>query len=128
MFVRALFAHCPNCGAGRIFKNWFKPHRRCPRCGLVLERGEGAMTGSMSINIGMTAATIIAFLVIWLIFDLPDLQLGKAIAAGAAVAAIVPLAIFPVCKTVWAAIDLWLHGYDAAYLDPDEARRLERGG
>ncbi len=81
----------------------------------------------MSINIGVTAAAIIGFLVVWLIVDLPDVQLAKAIIAGAAVAAIVPIAIFPLCKTVWAAIDLWLHGFDAAYVDPDEARRLRRG-
>ncbi len=127
MFLRALVGRCPYCGSGHLFKHWFKPHRRCPRCSLVIERGEGAMLGSMSINLGVTMVALIAFLVLWMVFDLPDVQVTKAIIAGAGVAIVVPILLFPQSKLVWAAIDVWMHGYDIDYADPDEARRLKRG-
>src|SRR4051812_47272377 len=106
MFLRALVGHCPNCGARKLFVHWFKPKRRCPRCGLVIERGEGAMLGSMSINLGVTMVALIVFLVAWMIVDLPDVQVLKAIVAGVGVAIVVPIVIFPPSKLVWAAIDL----------------------
>jgi hypothetical protein len=68
----------------------------------------------MSINIGVTAAAILGYLVVWLIVDLPDLQVGRATVFGALVALVTPVLVFPFCKTVWAAIDLWMHGYDAS--------------
>src|SRR6266550_5017206 len=38
---RALALRCPNCGAKEIFASWGKLKKRCPECGLWLERGEG---------------------------------------------------------------------------------------
>jgi uncharacterized protein (DUF983 family) len=127
MFLRASVRHCPWCGQGKLFRTWFRPVRRCPRCGLVIERGEGAMLGSMSINMGVTMVVLVAFIVGWLAIDMPDVQMAKAIVAAGAVAIAVPLAFFPFSKTIWAAIDIWFHGFDIEYVDPDEARRLQRG-
>jgi len=127
MLLRASVRHCPWCGQGKLFPRWFKAVRRCPRCGLVIERGEGAMLGSMSINMGATMVVLIAFIVVWLAIDMPDVQMAKAVLAAAAVAIAVPVAFFPFSKTIWAAIDIWFHGFDIDYVDPDEARRLRRG-
>lgn len=85
------------------------------------------MLGSMSINLGVAMGAVIAFLVVWLAFDLPDVQMAKAVAATAAVGLIVPIVFFPFAKLIWAAIDVIFHGYDISYVDPDEARRLKRG-
>ena len=85
------------------------------------------MLGSMSINLGATMVALIAFLVVWFVFDLPDIQVTKAIVAGVAIAIVLPITFFPPSKLVWAAIDVWMHGYDIDYVDPDESRRLRRG-
>jgi uncharacterized protein (DUF983 family) len=127
MFVRAMTRHCPWCGHGRLFPRWFKPVRRCPNCGLVIERGEGAMLGSMSINMGVTMVVLIGYLVVWLGIDMPNVQMAKALVSAAAVGVAFPILFFPFAKLIWAAIDVMFHGYDPNYVDPDEARRLRRG-
>jgi uncharacterized protein (DUF983 family) len=127
MMLRAMTRHCPWCGNGKLFPRWFKPVRKCPRCGLVIERGEGAMLGSMSINMGVTMVVLIAYLVVWLAFDMPNVQMAKALISAAAVGIAVPILFFPFAKLIWASIDLWIHDFDVNYVDPDEARRLHRG-
>lgn len=82
------------------------------------------MLGSMSINIGVTSAAFIALLVVWLIVDLPDVQVVPLTVVGVAVCVGVPLLFFPFAKTIWTFFDLAMHGYDRSYLDPDEARRI----
>ena len=107
-----------------MFVHWLKPVRRCPRCGLVIERGEGAMLGSMSINLGVTMALLLGVIVVWFVVDLPDVQTTPLVVTCAAIAIFVPLAFFPFAKTIWAAIDVRMHSGDSSYADPDEAKRL----
>jgi len=85
------------------------------------------MLGSMSINTGVTMVVLVLFIILWLAIDMPDVQMTKALVAAGAVAIAVPVAFFPFAKTIWAAIDIWFHGFDIDYVDPDEARRLKRG-
>ena len=40
LFSRALLLHCPICGNGGIFRNWFKLKDRCPSCNYLFARGE----------------------------------------------------------------------------------------
>jgi hypothetical protein len=93
----------------------------------VIERGEGAMLGSMSINMGVTMVVLIGYLVVWLGIDMPNVQMAKALVSAAAVGVAFPILFFPFAKLIWAAIDVMFHGYDPNYVDPDEARRLRRG-
>ena len=52
MFSRALLLHCPVCGGGGIFQNWFKLKDRCPTCGFLYARGEhGYQIGSMALDL-----------------------------------------------------------------------------
>jgi uncharacterized protein (DUF983 family) len=37
---RAVRLRCPNCGGGKLWRDWFHLRRACPTCGLHLERGE----------------------------------------------------------------------------------------
>ena len=82
------------------------------------------MLGSMSINIGVTSLLMIAVLIVWFVVDLPDVRVAPLMATMVAVAVGVPLLFFPFAKLIWTTIDLWMHGNDPAYVDPDEARRL----
>jgi uncharacterized protein (DUF983 family) len=67
ILARGLLNRCPNCGEHGLFARGLTLHRRCPRCGLELERGEGFFLGSMSINYGMTVlAWLLPVLLLWL--------------------------------------------------------------
>ena len=58
LFARALLLHCPICGKGGIFHNWFKIKDRCPNCGYVFARGEsGYQIGSMAFNLMIPLVT-----------------------------------------------------------------------
>ena len=104
---RALRLRCPNCGGGPLFEGWLRPRKRCPSCGLPLERGEsGYQVGSYMFNIIAAELIFAAILIGVLVATWPDppwlaLQLG-----GGALMILAPLAFFPWSKTLFLAIDL----------------------
>lgn len=82
---------------------------RCPRCGLRLEREEGAFLGSLVLNYGVTGTLEIAYLVLALVLTLPKPNVPALIAGAVGIAIVVPLVCYPFAKTTWAAIDMMLH-------------------
>lgn len=112
MVGRALLRRCPRCGTGGLFRRWFSMVERCPRCGLRFEREEGAFLGSLSLNYAVTGLTLIALLVLWMVFSYPDLDVRIATLGALVVLAVVPALFYPFSKTLWAAIDLLLHRMD----------------
>lgn len=106
VILRGLLRRCPRCGEKLRFQSWWKVPKRCPRCGLVLERDENSFLGSLTINYAVTGAAFIALLVIWLIVDLPDVQVVPLLLTGVFVTMFVPLVLYPFAKTTWAAFDL----------------------
>ena len=107
--MRGSFRRCPSCGQGKLFRRWFKLVERCPRCGLVFEREEGAFLGSLAINYGVTGVAAIAFVVVMMVRTLPDPSVFTITAGAVAITLLVPLFFYPFAKTIWAAIDLLLH-------------------
>ena len=59
-----LGGRCPECGVGRIFRDWLRMHERCPRCGYRFEHEPGYFTGAMyfsyAIAVPILAAGVIA--------------------------------------------------------------------
>lgn len=108
MMTRALTKRCPRCGERKIFDSWFRIRERCPACSLVMQRGEGAFLGSLSLNYGVTGAAFIALLVVWLVLDLPDLQFVPLLLSSIGLCLIVPVVFYPFAKTIWSAIELML--------------------
>lgn len=51
--IRGLRGHCPNCGKQKIHRSWFRLHRRCPSCGLLIIRGQGGFLGAATWNYGL---------------------------------------------------------------------------
>jgi hypothetical protein len=82
---------------------------KCPRCGLVLEREEGAFLGSLAINYSVTGLALIAYLIVVLILTLPSPPVAALTAGAVGIAIVLPLVVYPFAKTTWAAIDLLLH-------------------
>jgi hypothetical protein len=79
---------------------------RCPRCGFPLERIEGHWIGALGINTIVTFAAVMASVVVAFTVTYGDDSAGPAVAAIVVTAVAVPLAFYPISKTLWSAIDL----------------------
>jgi uncharacterized protein (DUF983 family) len=107
LFWRALRLRCPHCGGGPLFDGWLRPKKRCPSCGLPLERGEsGYQVGSYMFNIIAAELIFAAIFIAVLMATWPDppwlaLQLG-----GGALMIAAPFGCFPFSKTLFLAFDL----------------------
>jgi uncharacterized protein (DUF983 family) len=119
MLWRGARRRCPWCGGrGAFFSGWFTREERCRTCGLGWRRGyEGFELGATTVNIIVVFAVLIAGLAIGVITTVPDIPvLGLALGLGA-VAAVLPIVLYPVSYTLWQAVDLAMRPPDAG--DPD---------
>jgi uncharacterized protein (DUF983 family) len=53
-FARGGLLRCPACGAGPLFRGWFRMHDACRACGASFLREQGFYLGSIYINYGVT--------------------------------------------------------------------------
>jgi uncharacterized protein (DUF983 family) len=108
MLARGLARRCPLCGQGGLFRRWFTIVDRCPRCGLRFERIEGHWLGALGMNTTVSFAVVLLAVVVAFVvtYDGGSTALGVAVAVIVGVAIVVPLAFYPVSKTLWSAIDL----------------------
>ena len=74
------------------------------------------MTGSMTVNIIVTFGLMTAVMVTAFVATLPDLPVVPLVSVLIAVAAVVPVAIYPLTCTLWAAVELAMKPPDAAEL------------
>ncbi len=101
--ARGLRLRCPMCGAGRLFRGWFRMHHHCSHCGFVFERAPGYFLGSTYINYGVTAGLTTATYVI--------LRFGWGMSKELLLPAMLvfcvafPLAFFRLARSLWLALD-----------------------
>lgn len=97
---RGLRVRCPNCGEKTLFHTHsLKINRRCPSCGVGLDRGEGFFLGPLVVNY-----TIAVF-----VFAVPFILLGLAgifpwvlsIALAAASCLILPFLLYRATWSWW---------------------------
>ena len=112
---RGLARRCPLCGGGGLFRRWFTVVDRCPRCGFRLERIEGHWIGALGMNTIVTLVAVLVAVVVGFLLTYPDGSIAVALAVIVGTAILVPLAFFPVSKTLWSAIDLAMRP-----LEPDD--------
>lgn len=91
----------------------------CPRCGFRFNRKEGHFIGAIGLNTVLTFGALLGVLIGGIIFSYPDLAVVPIIAAGAAVAIVMPVLIHGHCRMIWTAIDLVMQP-----LEPGEAPLL----
>ncbi len=108
---RGLVRHCPRCGGGKLFANWFRMSDACPHCRYVFNREEGFWLGAYVINfvvmeLGMA---VILFLYVMMEAQNRNPNTMRWVLYGIAEAIIVPVLFYPFSKTTWAAVDLILH-------------------
>lgn len=127
-FLRGATRRCPRCGGGNLFESWFRIRRRCPRCGLRLEREEGGFLGAMTINYLATAVVFLVVMIVWLVLDLPDVQVLRLTIAAIGVTLVFPLLFWSFSKTIWAAVDFLVYRSDPEYTSVDAADRASGNG
>ena len=113
---RALLARCPVCGQRKIFTRWLKMAERCPRCGFVFERQEGHFIGAVGLNTVITAAALMASIIVGLVLSSPDLAVVPVLVVALSIAIFLPVIIHPLCRMLWTAIHLMMQP-----LEPGEA-------
>ena len=106
LYGRALRKRCPVCGQGHLFRHWTTMIERCPRCGLRFERVEGHWTGALGINTVVSFGSLLLVMLVIFWTTQPDVPAGFLLGSALMVALVVPVAFFPLSKTLWLAIDL----------------------
>jgi len=104
ILLRGLRNLCPNCGepirpkAGRRFQI----EESCPRCGLVIDRGEGAFLGPLVVNYGVTAFGFVVPIIILYADQLLSSTATFLLAGGAAL--ILPMLFYRWSWSWWVMI------------------------
>lgn len=116
MIGRALLLRCPNCGKSPMFHGLLKMHERCPVCSIQFEREPGYFTGAIALNLVTAEVGFVLVFVLWAYLTWPNppwfwLQWG-----GAAAMVIAPILMWPFSRSVWLALDLWVHPAEIAEL------------
>jgi uncharacterized protein (DUF983 family) len=117
LLKRGVLRRCPVCARGRIFRSFLRLRRTCDRCGWILEREPGTVTGSMYlVSVLSLVFAALVFLAVWLLTDWPPwLQ----IAVGVPAITLVSLVALPVARGAWAAIEYYTD------VQTGEARRAD---
>ena len=106
-FARALTLRCPHCGARGIFRHWFALAKNCPGCGLALDRGEGDhWLGAYAFNLILAEGLGVGAAVLWIVLTWPDVPWDAVQYGVVALMIALPIALFPLSRTLWLAWDL----------------------
>lgn len=122
MIWRGLTRRCARCGAGALFSSWFSMVERCPRCALLLDRGDAFFLGAFVINFAVTEALLGVAIAILVAATLPDPPLGIIAAMAAGVTVIVPLCFYPFSKTLWLAAEMVMRPPNPDWAPPEPGR------
>lgn len=106
LLARGLVKHCPNCGAGHLFRRWFTMVEHCPGCDLPFDREPGWVLGAMTVNTAWTFLAILVTMAVGIVATYPDIASTQVTLAAAAAAVLTPVIGYPFSKTVWIAVDL----------------------
>ena len=115
--LRGLGGRCPDCGSGGLFRRYFSMVEDCPRCDLHFERDEGYWVGAMIVNTAFAILVFLAIVVGGAAFTWPDVPWTALTIASIAAMVVVPVAFYPVSKTVWVAMDLMVRPRDRSTTD-----------
>lgn len=106
-FIHALRLRCPQCGAGGLFRGWFRMVSVCGACGLRTERGEqGYIVGAYMFNIVAAELLWAMVFLLTLARTWPDPPWDLLLWGGGALMLALPFLLYPFSKTVFLAFDL----------------------
>ena len=127
LVFRGVRRRCPQCATGSLFSRWVRMVERCPGCGMRFEREEGFFLGVWFLNILLTQAVLMAYVAIAFVWTLPDPPMAAILAGAVAIAVLVPVALYPGCRTLWAAVHLGMQPLEPEEQADAAAFRFERG-
>lgn len=104
--LRGLLRRCPLCGSRGIFTSWYHQRDRCPVCNYPTTRVEDQWIGSLGMNIIVSFALLFATIAVGFAVTYPDPPVGVLLTIAVVVAAVFPVAFFPISRSLWSAIDL----------------------
>lgn len=118
---------CAVCGGGDLFDGWFAMKPTCPTCGIRFQREEGFFASALFVNFAITEVVLFVFIAVAFFATLPDPPIAELAAIAVAISVVVPIAAYPVGKTIWFAVHVAMQP-----LEPEEeaaaaAVRFERG-
>ena len=102
--MRALRLRCPECGKGKLFRNWFTMPKKCSSCGLIYEREPGYYLGSIYVNYGLISVLTMASTILLFFFYQVDPTI--LLYGGFAFAILFSTLFFPFARALWLAFDL----------------------
>lgn len=105
---RGFVKHCPRCGGGHLYRNWFRMKERCPTCGYLFEREPGFFVGAYLINFAIVEGFLFVMLMSFIGWkdQHPDAGMTLAIAIGLFIGLVGPVIFYPYSRTIWSALDL----------------------
>ena len=120
MMWRGARWRCPLCnGRHAWFRGWFKQDKRCRTCGFKWERSTvGFETGSMTLNVILTFGVIAVSILVVSLATVPNIPVTKMIIFLVIVGIGMPILIFPITHTMWAACDLTMHKLEPGEYEP----------
>ncbi len=105
---RGATKRCPRCGAGHLYRGWFKMKERCPGCGMRFEREPGFFVGAYLINFAITEGMLFV-LVMGFVFwkdQHPDAGVVVPVVIGISIGVVAPILFYPFARTIWSAFDV----------------------
>jgi uncharacterized protein (DUF983 family) len=94
---------CPRCGAGQLFRGWFRMRKQCDWCGLDFVREPGFYLGSIYINYGLTALLITA--AYFTLYFTTDIEPQRVLWGLVVFCVVFPLWFFRYARSLWLAFD-----------------------
>ena len=97
----------------------------CDQCGLEFEREEGYWVGAVIVNTTVTFGTFVALFLLLVVTTWPDVPWGTVMGVSVIANGAIPVAFYPVSKTVWLALELYWHPLEPEELTAASARAID---
>ncbi|MDZ7675520.1 MAG: DUF983 domain-containing protein [Acidimicrobiales bacterium] len=104
--TRGLLRRCPMCGHRGMFRGWFELRDRCPTCNYPTTRVGDQWIGALGMNMIVTFTVLAVALAVGFIVTYPDPPIAVLMVTMITIAAVVPIAFYPISKSLWSGIDL----------------------
>ena len=105
--LRGLTLHCPECGSSGILASWFRLRASCPKCRMLLDRGQrDYFVGAYLINLIISELLFAIGFGSWMLRSWPNIPWDAVQYVAVAAMIIAPLATYPITKSTWLAVDL----------------------
>lgn len=110
---RGFRKRCPRCGKGRAFESYFTMARACSVCAYPFERESGYWTGAMIVNIATCELWFLVLFLTVVFTTMPGVAWQPLLAVALVTNGLLPVVFYPFSKTIWMALDLYLHPLEA---------------